>query len=338
MAINRTSPKKGKVVDIPDVPTIGTVTTISGGASVPFTASSSGKGGAATSYTVISTPGSITGTATSSPITVNGLTLGTSYTFKVYGNNATGAGEQSSASNSITAIAVAPTSVDVLLVAGGGGGNSDLSGGGYGGGGGAGGYRYLTAQSVTGGTGYTVTVPAGGAGINTGGGASGRGSDAVFGSLQSTGGGSGGGPNNNAAAGGSGGGARSQTNNLTPGTGNLGGYTPAEGTNGSGTTGGGATAAPTGATNSITGTSVTYATGGLGGNRTDSAGAANTGDGAYGGNSGSGKTGGSGVVIIRYPDTSADLASIGAGLTYTRTVTGGYKIYKFTAGTGTVTI
>jgi hypothetical protein len=32
------------------------------------------------------------------------------------------------------------------------------------------------------------------------------------------------------------------------------------------------------------------------------------------------------------------LTTIGAGLTYTRTVTGGYKIYTFTAGTGSVTV
>jgi hypothetical protein len=44
------------------------------------------------------------------------------------------------------------------------------------------------------------------------------------------------------------------------------------------------------------------------------------------------------VVIIRYPDTNADLTSVGAGLSYTLTTTGGYKIYKFTAGTGSVTI
>jgi hypothetical protein len=32
------------------------------------------------------------------------------------------------------------------------------------------------------------------------------------------------------------------------------------------------------------------------------------------------------------------LTAIGGGLTYTLTTTGGYKIYKFTAGTGTVTV
>jgi hypothetical protein len=42
-------------------------------------------------------------------------------------------------------------------------------------------------------------------------------------------------------------------------------------------------------------------------------------------------------VVIRYDDTYADIASIGAGLTYTKTTTGGYKIYSFTAGTDSVT-
>jgi hypothetical protein len=42
-------------------------------------------------------------------------------------------------------------------------------------------------------------------------------------------------------------------------------------------------------------------------------------------------------VIVRYADTFPDITTIGGGLTYTLTTTGGYKIYKFTAGTGTVT-
>jgi hypothetical protein len=41
-------------------------------------------------------------------------------------------------------------------------------------------------------------------------------------------------------------------------------------------------------------------------------------------------------VIIRYTDTFADITSIGAGLTYTKTTTGGYKIYSFTQGTDSV--
>jgi hypothetical protein len=51
-----------------------------------------------------------------------------------------------------------------------------------------------------------------------------------------------------------------------------------------------------------------------------------------------GGSGGSGIVIISYPSTSADLTTIGAGLTYTKTTSGGNTIYTFTAGTGTVTV
>ena len=43
-------------------------------------------------------------------------------------------------------------------------------------------------------------------------------------------------------------------------------------------------------------------------------------------------------MIISYAETFADLTSIGGGLTYTKTTSGGNTIYKFTAGTGTVTV
>jgi hypothetical protein len=42
-------------------------------------------------------------------------------------------------------------------------------------------------------------------------------------------------------------------------------------------------------------------------------------------------------VIIRYSDIYPALKTIGAGLTYSFTVSGGYKIYEFTAGTDSVT-
>jgi trimeric autotransporter adhesin len=103
MAINRTSPKKGKVVDIPTAPTIGTATAGAELATVAFTAAT--RGGPATTYTALSNPGSVTGTGSSSPVTVSGLTAGTAYTFTVRGNNATGSSEYGSASNSITALA-----------------------------------------------------------------------------------------------------------------------------------------------------------------------------------------------------------------------------------------
>jgi hypothetical protein len=50
----------------------------------------------------------------------------------------------------------------------------------------------------------------------------------------------------------------------------------------------------------------------------------------------SGGAGGSGVVIIAYPDTYAAPA-ISGGLTYTQPSRAGYRVYRFTGGTGTVT-
>ena len=87
---------------VANAPTIGTATAGSGSASVTFTAPSDVGGGAITGYTVISTPSGITGTGTSSPITVSGLTNGTAYTFKVFATNAYGPSGLSAASNSAT--------------------------------------------------------------------------------------------------------------------------------------------------------------------------------------------------------------------------------------------
>lgn len=107
MATGSVSPKTGKIVNIPDqTVTIGTATDGGTGTtvSVPFTAGSVATGGPVNFYTATSTPGSFTATASTSPITVSGLTSGTSYTFKVKAGNPTGyssAGE-SSASNSVT--------------------------------------------------------------------------------------------------------------------------------------------------------------------------------------------------------------------------------------------
>jgi hypothetical protein len=43
---------------------------------------------------------------------------------------------------------------------------------------------------------------------------------------------------------------------------------------------------------------------------------------------------------LAYPNTSADLASIGGGLTYTLDTSSraGFKVYTFIAGTGTVVV
>src|SRR5690606_675094 len=72
----------------PDAPTIGTATAGDGQVSVSFTAPADDGGSAITGYTVTSSPGGVTATGASSPITVTGLTNGTAYTFSVTATNA----------------------------------------------------------------------------------------------------------------------------------------------------------------------------------------------------------------------------------------------------------
>lgn len=105
MAVNRTSKARGKIIDIPgNAPTVGAATDLAngGGATVAFTAPSTDTGGPIFDYVATSTPGSITATGTSSPLTFSGLTVGTSYTFKVAARNASGTGSLSASSNLIT--------------------------------------------------------------------------------------------------------------------------------------------------------------------------------------------------------------------------------------------
>lgn len=79
--------------------------------------------------------------------------------------------------------------------------------------------------------------------------------------------------------------------------------------------------------------------GGNGGNQSiaSTAGTANTGGGGGGRGVGPASAGGSGVIIFAYSSSYPDL-TVGAGLTYTvdTTTRTGYKIYRFTAGTGTI--
>lgn len=101
---SNTSPVK--ITDVPDAPTIGTATKSGTTASVTFTPSA--KGGLAATFQVDAfVGGNITsplksGTGTGSPISVTGLSTGTSYTFKVKAINTTGTSGYSGASNSIT--------------------------------------------------------------------------------------------------------------------------------------------------------------------------------------------------------------------------------------------
>lgn len=90
---------------VPGAPTIGTATpTVSQTVSVTFTPPANTGGLTITGYTATSSPGSITGTAASSPVTVAGLTNGTSYTFTVVATNALGNSLPSSASNAATPV------------------------------------------------------------------------------------------------------------------------------------------------------------------------------------------------------------------------------------------
>ena len=83
-------------------PTIGTAKGGDAEATVAFTIPANDGGGVISSYTVNSNPNGITATGTSSPITITGLTNGTTYTFTVTATNSAGSSTASAASNSVT--------------------------------------------------------------------------------------------------------------------------------------------------------------------------------------------------------------------------------------------
>jgi uncharacterized protein (TIGR02145 family) len=87
---------------IPDAPTIGTATAGDSQATITFTAPTNDGGSPITLYTATSSPGGLTGTASSSPITVTGLTNGIAHTFTVTATSVSGTSNASLASNSIT--------------------------------------------------------------------------------------------------------------------------------------------------------------------------------------------------------------------------------------------
>lgn len=87
---------------VPDAPTIGTATGGDAQASVAFTAPSNVGGSAISAYYAVSNPGQITSSGASSPVTVTGLTNGTSYTFTVWALNTYGPSPYSAASGSVT--------------------------------------------------------------------------------------------------------------------------------------------------------------------------------------------------------------------------------------------
>jgi hypothetical protein len=237
-------------------------------------------------------------------------------------------------------------------------------GGAYSGGGGAGGGAVKTGSNLTMPIGSTLSITIAGQTTTNANGAS-----TILGAITAIGGGRGnyGAPDsgNAGVAGASGSGARvgsSVTATFNGGAGNDGfaGATVSNngssfgaiigGGGGAGGAGSNKNAGP-GAASTITGATVYYGGGGngsdYGGNGTTgngataraTNGAANTGAGAGAGDSNT-YTGGSGVVVIAYPTTSPALTTIPGGLTYTvdTTTRAGYRVYRFTSGTGTVTI
>ncbi len=150
-------PSCGPSGTLPSAPTIGTATAGNAQATVSFTPPMNNGGSAITSYTVTSSPGGITRTGTASPITVTGLTNGTSYTFTVTATNSVGTGPASAPSNSVTpSAAVTPPSPPTLTGATASDTSATLS---------------FTAPTSTGGspiTGYTGTCTAAGKTPGTG--------------------------------------------------------------------------------------------------------------------------------------------------------------------------
>jgi hypothetical protein len=87
---------------VPGAPTGVSATGADKQATISFDPPASDGGSSITGYTVRSNPGNFTASGFSSPITVTGLTNGTSYTFTVTATNAVGTGPASQPSNAVT--------------------------------------------------------------------------------------------------------------------------------------------------------------------------------------------------------------------------------------------
>ena len=222
---------------------------------------------------------------------------------------------------------------------------------------------YGSSQGYLGSNGLSTTalslIAGGGGGAGRGYSSTGSAANGLAGDAAN---GSGGGAGST-AVGGSGNGAGNSGgngNSSSPGSGGGGGGAGAPGANGFGSGSQGATggAGGIGIQSSITGTATYYAGGGGGGgwttngaagglggggrggnpseNGTD--GTANTGGGGGAGGDGSsvGARGGSGVVVLAYPNTYPALTVPGT-LTYDTPTRSGYRVYRFTAGSGIIT-
>ncbi len=147
----------GTTVTVPGAPTIGAVTAGNASASVTFTAPASSGGAAITGYTASCAGGgtAISGAGSASPITVTGLTNGTTYSCAVTASNSAGTSVPSAA---ITVTPISPiTAPGAPTIGAAIAGNATAS-------------IAFTAPASTGGaaiTGYTVSCSGGGV-IRTG--------------------------------------------------------------------------------------------------------------------------------------------------------------------------
>ena len=93
-------------LSVPDAPTIGAATAGAGQVSVAFTAPSDVGDDPITGYGASATDGTnvIGGTGSSSPVTITGLTNGTSYTAQVWAINDYGNGPLSAATSSFSPV------------------------------------------------------------------------------------------------------------------------------------------------------------------------------------------------------------------------------------------
>ena len=104
------------IMPVPGPPTAPIATASSGSASVTWTPPANNGGSAITAYTVRSTPGNFTATASASPATVTGLTNGTSYTFTVVATNSLGNSVASAATKAVIPITTADSPTNVTGV------------------------------------------------------------------------------------------------------------------------------------------------------------------------------------------------------------------------------
>lgn len=95
----------------PNAPAIGTATGGENSATVEFTPPASYGGSAISEFSALSTPGGVIASASSSPITVTGLSNGTPYTFAVWATNTYGPSAYSASSNSVTPAEPPPNAV-----------------------------------------------------------------------------------------------------------------------------------------------------------------------------------------------------------------------------------